>query len=122
MDVKAKATALVWKAYNSGHLNVAQELEFLIAEFQGALEEAVHTEQVRFPDSVTVGSPTKGGEFKLYYNANNPEETRERIEQGRIALELALRAQSDPKTSIKVTVPRDGDKPVVDIIQPEKKE
>ena len=40
-------------------------------------------------DSITIGTPSKGGEMKVYFNANNPEDAKLRIDRAVLALEYA---------------------------------
>jgi hypothetical protein len=34
----------------------------------------IHENQDNRPDSITIGTPSKGGEVKVYFNAKRPEE------------------------------------------------
>lgn len=52
--------------------------------------------KVEFPDSVELGTPSKGGVMKVYFNASNLDETKKRIDNAAEALNYAL--------SVKATV------------------
>lgn len=45
-----------------------------------------------FPDSITIGTPGKGGEMKVYFNASNMEEATKRLEAAYAVL-LAARGK-----------------------------
>ena len=40
-------------------------------------------------DSIEIGTPSKGGVLKVYFNANNPEEAEAKINKGMVSLEFA---------------------------------
>ncbi len=50
----------------------------------------IKVEEVKnYPDSIELGTPSKGGALKIYFDASNPEETKTRIDNANIALEYA---------------------------------
>lgn len=42
-----------------------------------------------YPDSIEVGTPAKGGAFKVYFDASKPDETKVRIDNAAKALAYA---------------------------------
>ena len=53
------------------------------------MTEQVVVNETGWPDSIEIGSPSKGGILKAYFNAGRPEETKERIANAHVALEQA---------------------------------
>ena len=55
----------------------------------------IHENKENRPDSLTVGTPSKGGEIKVYFNAARPEETNALIDAA-----LAARAYAASKVQV----------------------
>jgi hypothetical protein len=53
------------------------------------MEEVVYLHKQQWPDSIEIGTPSKGGGLKIYFNASNPEETDDRIKKAYEALKRA---------------------------------
>jgi len=40
----------------------------------------IHEDKDARPDSITIGTPSKGGEVKIYFNSDNPERATELVD------------------------------------------
>jgi hypothetical protein len=59
----------------------------------------IHENKESRPDSITLGTPSKGGEVKVYFNAAN--QTEEQIKT-MIDLAYRVRAYAEAKTGVKL--------------------
>ena len=53
----------------------------------------IHENKENRPDSITIGTPSKGGEVKIYFNAAKPEEINALIDAAMVARSYALMKQ-----------------------------
>ena len=62
---------------------------------RGFLErEQIITNKTQYPDSINIGTPGKGGDVKVYFNASNKVEAKQRIENAIEMCQLAEKLKS----------------------------
>lgn len=52
-------------------------------------EQITYLHKQQWPDSIEIGTPSKGGGLKVYFNASDTEETKERLQKAWDALKRA---------------------------------
>ena len=53
------------------------------------MEESIQKKIIENPDSIELGTPSKGGAIKLYGDFNNPEEFKKKIDKAKEVKEYA---------------------------------